>query len=78
MNLTEEQEKLLLRAIEEAKREILKKLAEDDPWLFDPENGLYHIAKKMPNGKKTFTIHVKDGFVEEVVVHTNQKTTYKK
>ena len=69
-------DKELLKAIEVAKREVLIKLAEEEPWLFSEPDGLYHVAKKMPNGKKTFTIHVQDGRVKEVVVHTSIKHQY--
>lgn len=66
----------LLGTIEIAKRQVLIKLAEEEPWLFAEDTGLYHIAKKMPNGKKTFTIHVVNGKVEEVVIHTSIKHKY--
>lgn len=67
----------LSAAIEVAKREVLIKLAQEEPWLFDEEGGLYHMVKKMPNGKKTFTIHVLDGKVTEVVIHTSIKHSFK-
>ncbi len=68
----------LLGSIEIAKREVLIKLAEEEPWLFEDETGLYHLVKKLGSGKKTFTIHFKNGHVEEVVIHTNVTHRYKK
>lgn len=68
----------LLGAIEVAKREVLIKLAEEEPWLFADDTGLYHMIKKMPNGKKTFTLAVQDGQVTEVSIHTSIKHNYKK
>lgn len=66
----------IMAAVEIAKREVLVKLAQDEPWLFSEDGGLYHMIKNMPNGKKTFTIHVQDGQVKEVVIHTSIKHSY--
>lgn len=68
----------VMAAVEIAKREVLIKLAEDEPWIFDEDGGLYHMIKQMPNGKKTFTIHVQDGKVSELILHTSIKHSYKK
>ena len=60
----------LQQAIEIAKKQILEKLAKEEPYLFG-EGGLYHQVKSSPNGKKTFTIWIKDGFVTDLIQHTS-------
>lgn len=71
-----EKQALYTKAVEQAKHEILASLAITDPWLFDETDGLYHLMRKIPNGKKTFSVMIKDGFVTEVIIHTNVAHKY--
>jgi len=65
------------KAIEIAKRQILEKLAAEEPWIFG-EHGIYHVAKTMKNGELQFTVRVYEGSVTDLVTTEVKRYTYKK
>ncbi len=65
-------------AIEIAKREVLIKLAKEEPYLFAEPHGLYHLLKQFSNGVVSVEIRVKDGFVTDLVVTENKRYVFKK
>lgn len=71
--MTTEDRKQLEAAIEIAKKQILDKLAFDDPWIWEEPHGVYHQVKSLKDGVLQFSVRVMDGFVTDLVIHSSEK-----
>ena len=69
------------KAIDIAKREVLRKLADEEPYLFG-DNGLYHqmhnYKAQLYNGVIAVQLRVKDGFVTDIVLTETKRFVFKK
>lgn len=69
--------KLEEQAVDIAKKQILIKLAEDEPYLFG-EDGVYHKVKQLQNGEIQFTLRIKDSFVTDLVMTEVKRFVFKR